>query len=159
MKTKEKQKIKPLSEWEWDLTWSSLRYFCGRYTIASAMYPSDLVKNFGKRLSVDQRRSLSDEIQRQIEYAMKNDDNMWLTQDMEPWSALRNYFDKSTWKELFCQGPDIEDTTIIAFPCEYKEVDTMVTRWIPIDTYENSGLTRTSVYESYIKQIKEYEPK
>jgi len=64
------KKIKPLSEWEWDLTWSSLRYFCGRYTIASAM-----------------------------------------------------------------------------------------TRWIPVDTYENSGSTRTSVYEEYIKQIKEHEPK
>lgn len=102
------KKIKPLSSWEWDLTWSSLRYFCGRYTIASAMYPSDLVINFGKRLSNDQRKSLSGEIQRQIEYAMGNDDNMWLTHDMEAWSALRNYFDKSTWKELFCQGPDIE---------------------------------------------------
>lgn len=159
MKTKEKQKIKPLSEWEWTLTWSSLRYFCGRYTIASATYPSDLIKNFGKRLSVDQGRSLSDEIQRQIEYAMKNDDNMWLKVDMESWSALRNYLDRSTWKELFCQGPDIEDTTIIAFPCEYKEVDTMETRWIPVDKYENSGSTKTSVYEAYIKQIKEYEPK
>jgi hypothetical protein len=35
----------------------------------------------------------------------------------------------------------------------------MVTRWIPVDKYENSGSTRTSVYEEYIKQIKEYEPK
>jgi hypothetical protein len=78
---------------------------------------------------------------------------------MEAWSALRNYLDKSTWKELFCQGPDIEDTTVIAFPCERKEGDTMETRWIPVDKYENSGLTRTSVYEDYIKQIKEYEPK
>jgi hypothetical protein len=153
------KKIKPLSSWEWDLTWSSLRYFCGRYTIASAMYPSDLVINFGKRLSNDQRKSLSGEIQRQIEYAMGNDDNMWLTHDMEAWSALRNYFDKSTWKELFCQGPDIEDTIVLAFPCERKETDTMVTRWIPVDKYENSGSTRTSVYEEYIKQIKEYEPK
>lgn len=153
------KKIKPLSAWEWDLTWSSLRYFCGRYTIASAMYPSDLVRNFGKRLSKDQGRSLSEEIQRQIDYAMSHDDNMWLPHDMEAWSALRNYLDKSTWKELFCQGPDIEDTTIVAFPCERKEVDTMVTRWIPVDKYENSGSTRTSVYEEYIKQIKEYEPK
>ena len=159
MKTKTKQKIKPLSEWEWTLTWSSLRYFCGRYTIASSMYPSDLVKNFGKRLSEDQERSLSDEIQRQIEYAMKHDDNMWLTTDMEAWSALRNYLDKSTWKELFCQGPDIEDTTVIAFPYERKVQDAMETRWVPVEKYENSGSTRTTVYEEYIKQIKEYEPK
>ena len=53
---KKDQKIKPLSDWEWDLTWSSLRYFCGRYSIASAMYPSDLVRNFGKRLSEDQKQ-------------------------------------------------------------------------------------------------------
>ena len=159
MKTKEKQKIKPLSDWEWDLTWSSLRYFCGRYTIASAMYPSDLVRNFGKRLSEQQGKSLAEEIQRQIDYAMNHDDNMWLSHDMEAWSALRNYLDKSTWKELFCQGPDIEDTNIVAFPCERKEGDTMETRWIPVDKYENSGSTKTSVYEAYIKQIKEYEPK
>ena len=159
MKTKEKQKIKPLSSGEWDLTWSSLRYFCGRYTIASAMYPSDLVRNFGKRLSEDQGRSLADEIQRQIDYAMSHNDNMWLTHDMEAWSALRNYLDKSTWRELFCQGPDIEDTNVVAFPCERKEGDTMETRWIPVDQYENSGSTRTTVYEEYIKQIKEYEPK
>ena len=159
MKTKEKQKIKPLSDWEWDLTWSSLRYFCGRYTIASAMYPSDLVRNFGKRLSEQQGKSLAEEIQRQIDYAMNHDDNMWLSHDMEAWSALRNYLEKSTWKELFCQGPDIEDTNIVAFPCERKEGDTMETRWIPVEKYENSGSTKTSVYEDYIKQIKEYEPK
>jgi hypothetical protein len=159
MKTKEKQKIKPLSDWEWDLTWSSLRYFCGRYTIASAMYPSDLVRNFGKRLSEQQGKSLAEEIQRQIDYAMNHDDNMWLSHDMEAWSALRNYLEKSTWKELFCQGPDIEDTNIVAFPCERKEGDTMETRWIPVDKYENTGSTRTTVYEAYIKQIKEYEPK
>lgn len=156
---KKEKKIQPLSDWEWTLTWSSLRYFCGRYTIASAMYPSDLVRNFGKRLSEDQGRSLADEIQRQIDYAMGHDDNMWLTHDMEAWSALRNYLDKSTWKELFCQGPDIEDTNILAFPCERKEGDTMETRWIPVEKYENSGSTKTSVYEDYIKQIKEYEPK
>jgi hypothetical protein len=153
------KKIKPLSSWEWDLTWSSLRYFCGRYTIASAMYPSDLVKNFGSRLSDDQKKQLSQEIQKQIEDAIRLDDNMWLTTDMQNWSALRNYFDKSTWKELVCEGKDIKKTIVIAFPCEYKEKDTMITRWIPVDSYENNASTRTSVYEDYIKQINEYEPK
>jgi hypothetical protein len=155
---KEKQ-IKPLSDWEWTLTWSSLRYFCGRYTIASATYPAELIQNFGKRLSEDQKRSLSVEIQKQIEDAIRIKDNMWLGVDMEPWSALRNYLDVTTWKELFCQGEDIEDTTVIAFPCERKEGESIVTRWIPIDSYEESGSVRTSVYEPYIKQIKEYESK
>ena len=65
----------------------------------------------------------------------------------------------SKWKELFCQGEDIKDTTVIAFPCESKEDETIVTRWIPIDSYEGSGSVRTSVYAPYIKQIKEYESK
>jgi len=156
---KKENKIRPLSEWEWDLTWASLRYFCGRYTISSAMYPSDLVMNFGKRLSDDQKRTLSEEIQKQIDYAMKNDDNMWLTTDMENWSALRNYFDKSTWKELECDGDDIEKTSIIAFPCEYKDKGTMFTKWIPVEKYENSGSTKTMVNEDYIKQINQYESK
>lgn len=156
---KKEQKIKPLSDWEWKLTWSSLRYFCGRYTIASATYPDDLLINFGKRLTDDQKRALAKEIQKQIEDAIRINDNMWLKNDMETWSALRNYLDVSTWRELFCQGEDIEDTTVIAFPCERKEEETIVTRWIPIDAYEGSGSVRTSVYEPYIKQIKEYESK
>jgi hypothetical protein len=78
---------------------------------------------------------------------------------MENWSALRNYFDKSTWKELDCDGDDIEKLTIIAFPCEYKDKDTMVSKWIPVDKYEKSGSTKTMVNENYIKQINQYEPK
>lgn len=148
--------IKPLSDWEWTLTWSSLRYFCGRYSIASATYPSELLINFGKRLSTDQKRSLSGEIQKQIEDAIREDDNMWLKTDMEQWSALRNYLDESTWKELFCQGEDIEDTIVLAFPCRTKDGETIVTRWIPVDSYVKSGSVKTSVYEPYIKQIKEY---
>ena len=156
---KKEKKIQPLSDWEWTLTWSSLRYFCGRYSIASATYPTELLMNFGKRLSEDQKRALVQEIQKQIEDAIRINDNMWLKTDMEPWSALRNYLDVSTWKELFCQGEDIKDTTVIAFPCESKEDETIVTRWIPIDSYEESGSVRTSVYAPYIKQIKEYESK
>jgi hypothetical protein len=156
---KKDQKIKPLSDWEWDLTWSSLRYFCGRYSIASAMYPSDLVRNFGKRLSDDQKEQLSQEIQKQIEDAIRLEDNMWLTTDMENWSALRNYFDKSTWMELECEGEGIKKTSIVAFPCEHKDLGTMVTKWIPVDNYENTGSTRTMINEDYIKQIKKYEPK
>jgi len=153
------EEIKALSDWEWDLTWSSLRYFCGRYTIASAVYPSDLIKNFGDRLSDDQKITLSGEIQREIDTAKRTDDNLWLTTDMEPWSALRNYFDKKTWKELHCSGEDIEDQIVIAFPCERKDDGEIVSRWIPIEKYKNLGTTSTSVYEPYIKQIKDYEPK
>lgn len=156
---KKAEKIKELSDFEWDLTWASLRYFCGRYTISSAMYPRDLVINFSKRLSDNQKIALADDIQKQIEDAKRSDDNMWLSHDMEPWSALRNYFDKKTWKELHCSGEDIEDQIIIAFPCERKDNDEIVSRWIPIEKYKNSGTTSTSVYEPYIKQIKDYEPK
>lgn len=156
---KKEQKIKPLSDWEWTLAWSSLRYFCGGYTIASATYPTKLLINFGKRLSEDQKRALVKEIEKQIGDAIRTEDNMWLRIDMEPWSALRNYLDVSTWGELFCQGENIKDTTVIAFPCERKEEETIVTRWIPIDAYEGTGSLRTSVHEPYIKQIKEYESK
>ena len=160
MKNKQKsEKINPLSEWEWDLTWSSLRYFCGRYTIASAMYPSDLVKNFGKRMSDDQKLVLSEEIQKQIDDAKRTNDDMWLKHDMENWSSLRNYFDKSTWREIHCSGKEIEDTVIIAFPSERKIGDTIESRWIPLDKYENSGSTSTSVNEDYIKEIKEIDNK
>lgn len=154
---KKEEKIKLLNDWEWTLTWSSLRYFCGRYTIASATYPAKLLVNFGKRLSDNQKRALAVEIQKQIGDAIRTDDNMWLKTDMKPWSALRNYLDVSTWRELFCQGEDIEDTTVIAFPCDEKEGETIITHWIPIDAYEGSGSVKTSVYAPYIKQIKEYE--
>ena len=149
------KKVKKLSDWEWTLTWSSLRYFCGRYTIASAYYPTDLVKNYGERLSDDQRRSLVEEIEKQIVYAKDKEDQMWLDADMEPWSALRNFLDGTTWRDLVCEGPDIEQTIVTAFPCEYKEDGEFKTRWIPAGDYLKSGSTRTSVYEPYIKQIKE----
>lgn len=146
-----------LSEWEWTLTWSSLRYFCGRYTIASAMYPSDLIKNYGKRLDDYQKKSLSEEIKRQMEWALQNKDDKWLKNDMESWSALKNYLDESEWREIYCEGDGIEPTTIVAFPYERKEDDVIVKRWVPVDVYEkNGGSTRTTVYEPYIKQIKEY---
>jgi len=149
------KKIKKLSDWEWTLTWSSLRYFCGRYTIASAYYPTDLVKNYGERLSDDQRRSLVEEIERQIDHSKIHGDNMWLNMDMEPWSALRNFLDGTTWRDLVCEGPDIDQTIVTAFPCEYKENEEIRTKWIPAGDYLKSGSTRTSVYEPYIKQIKE----
>lgn len=149
------KKVKELSEWEWTLTWSSLRYFCGRYTIASAYYPTDLVRNYGERLSADQRRSLVEEIEKQISYAKENNDKMWLTSDMEIWSALRNFLDETTWRDLVCEVPDIEPTVVTAFPCERKENEEFITRWIPAGDYLKTGSTRTSVYEPYIKQIKE----
>ena len=155
-KTNKNNKLKGLSDWEWDLTWSSLRYFCGRYTIASAGYPANLVKNFGDRLSEDQKIALSEEIQKQIDDAKRNEDNLWLRMDMEPWSALRNYFDKSAWKEFHCSGDDIDDIIIVGFPCERKDLDEIVTRWIPIEKYKDSGSTSTSIYEKYIKEIKDY---
>lgn len=55
---KKEEKIKLLNDWEWTLTWSSLRYFCGRYTIASATYPAELLVNFGKRLSDNQKKNI-----------------------------------------------------------------------------------------------------
>jgi hypothetical protein len=156
MKAK-KSRENNLSDWEWTLTWSSLRYFCGRYSIASAMYPSDLIKNFGKRLDPYQKKSLSEEIVRQMEWALNHSDEMWLKHDMEAWSALKNYLDVSEWRELYCEGEEIEPTTVIAFPYERKEGEDIVKRWVPVDSYEkNGGSTRTTVHEPYIKQIKEY---
>lgn len=154
---KKKTDTSPLSEWEWTLTWSSLRYFCGRYTIASAMYPSDLIKNYGKRLDDSQKKALSEEIKRQMEWAIEKEDDMWLKNDMESWSALKNYLDKSEWRDLYCEGEEIEPTTVTAFPYERKEDDKIVKRWVPVDFYEKSGgLTRTTIHDPYIKEIKEH---
>lgn len=143
-----------LTEWEWTLTWSSLRYFCGRKTIASASYPADLVRMFGKRLTDLQKKMLSEDIKRSIEMSKGN--SMWESIDMRPWSAMSNYFDESTWRILKCEGPTIETQEILAFPCEGRENEGMVTRWIPVEEYSNSGNTRMFVFEDYIKEIKSY---
>ena len=49
------KKLNPLSDYEWTLIWSSIRYFMGRQTIASAMFPADFIKISYSKLYEDQR--------------------------------------------------------------------------------------------------------
>ena len=60
---KKKQKT-ALTDWEWTLVWSSMRYFMGRQTIASAMWPSDLINNYDKYLTQGQRDMIAKELKK-----------------------------------------------------------------------------------------------
>lgn len=47
-----------LSEFEWTLLWMAIRYAMNRQTIASACLPSEIVKNYYKRLTKQQKEMI-----------------------------------------------------------------------------------------------------
>ena len=53
------KKIKPLSDFEWTLCWMAIRYAMGRRTIASAMLPSTIIREYYHRFSELQKKKIS----------------------------------------------------------------------------------------------------
>jgi hypothetical protein len=56
-----------IKDFEWALLWSSLRYFVGRETIASATFPASVIEHCFYRLSENQKRSLAKEVWEHLE--------------------------------------------------------------------------------------------
>jgi len=83
----------PLSEMEWTLIWSSMRYFLGRQTIASVCYPEDIIKNYYKRLQSYQRDMLVQDIK---SYQKKNDKIGDMKIDDIVWKKFMAALDTST---------------------------------------------------------------
>lgn len=61
------KKIKKLSDNEWTLIWSSMRYFMGRMTIVSATFPDIIIKDYFLRMSKHQKLMLYDDMKSYLE--------------------------------------------------------------------------------------------
>lgn len=54
--------LRPVTEIEWTLIWSSMRYFMGRQTIAASTYPSEIMTHYYKRLQPYQKEMLANDL-------------------------------------------------------------------------------------------------
>ena len=81
-----------LTDWEWTLVWSSMRYFMGRQTIASATWPADLIKNYDTYFTQGQRDMIYRELNQYFnEYSAFGNPDI----DSEHWERLMHYMNKT----------------------------------------------------------------
>ena len=136
-----------LTDWEWTLVWSSMRYFVGRQTIASAMWPVDLIQNYDKYLSQVQRNAIYGELDRYFEeYKVFGNPDI----DSDRWECLMHYMNKDNrylvqvkYKE---DGEAIEDA-VICF--KHKDV------YCSVEKYAESPYHSWHMVPEYITNVRE----
>jgi hypothetical protein len=136
-----------LTDWEWTLVWSSMRYFMGRQTIASAMWPADLITNYDTYLSQPQRDMIHRELKKYFEEfeAFGNP-----AIDSEHWERLMNYMDKSN--RYFVQTKYKENDNVIedaAICFKWKEA------YCSIDMYTKRPHNGWYVNPEFIVNVRE----
>jgi len=135
-------KKEKLSEWEWTLIWSSMRYFMGRQTIASAMWPYDLIRNSYNRLSDAQIKML----QKDLEEHFKDFGKFGNKEiDSPAWEKLMIFFSGKRFI-VTAEGIDVKRQEIECL----KHGD----KYIPIDSFTSSSIDQY-VHEPYIKEVRE----
>jgi hypothetical protein len=135
-------KKEKLNEWEWTLIWSSMRYFIGRQTIASAMWPHDFLKNSYKKLDSYQIKSLHKDLEEHFK-----DFGKFGNKDIDSpmWEKLMIFLSNNRYV-VVAEGTDIERQEIECFKHGEK--------YIPIDSFTNSSIEQY-VHEPYIKEVRE----
>lgn len=97
-----------LSEFEWDLTWMSIRYAMNRQTIASTTLPQRIIKYYYSRFTENQKESIVRDLKENFEeYNIFGNEIIDHPKWMKFWYAL----DKSKHKEVV----DIKGVKYIIF--------------------------------------------
>jgi hypothetical protein len=135
-------KKEKLSEWEWTLIWSSMRYFMGRQTIASAMWPHDLLKNSYSKLDSRQIKQLHKDLEEHFKDFGKFGNKEI---DSPAWEKLMIFLSGKRFI-ITAEGSDIKRQEIECF--QYGD------KYIPIDGFVSSSIDQY-VHEPYIKEIRE----
>ena len=106
------KKLKPLSDYEWTLIWASMRYFMGRQTIASAMFPADFIKNSYSKLSEDQRMMVYRDLKSHFDSF-----NHFGNKDIDSpvWERLMGLMDDNNRYDVIAEGNGVERQTIECF--------------------------------------------
>jgi hypothetical protein len=136
-----------LTDWEWTLVWSSMRYFMGRQTIASATWPADLIKNYDTYFTQGQRGMIYRELNQYFnEYSAFGNPDI----DSEHWERLMHYMNKDNrylvqakYKE---KGETIEDA-VICF--KHKDV------YCSVEKYAESPYHNWYMVPEYITNVRE----
>lgn len=135
------RKIKT-NEWEWTLIWSSMRYFMGRQTIASAMWPHDFLKNSYDKLGEYQTKSLHKDLEEHFkDYGQFGNKDI----DSPMWEKLMIFLSGKRYI-VTAEGTGIKRQEIECF--KHGE------EYIPIDGFVSSHINQF-VYKPYIKDVKE----
>ena len=162
-KAKKQRKIDRLSSWEWETLVAAWRYYEHGHTIASAMFPHDMVERFwgeGNPYSDEVRDTIANQFAK-IDHGLngEGDWTKWLSE-----SAKRNDFkdcDCAAWTIFyaFCKGWCDGFTTITASNGERTEtVEAFYTdytrKWTPVDSYVKNPLHPAYIPDKYIKEKK-----
>ena len=143
---KKKQKT-ALTDWEWTLVWSSMRYFMGRQTIASATWPSDFVQNYEKYLTQGQRDMLCKELKSYFkEFQAFGNPEI----DSEHWERLMHYMDKNNRYLVQAKYTENDQTIEEATICfKYKDV------YCSIERYTQSPYHNWYINPPFITNVRE----
>jgi hypothetical protein len=136
-----------LTDWEWTLVWSSMRYFMGRQTIAAATWPSDFIKNYDKYLTQTQRDTVHKELNRYFEEYKRFGHPMI---DSEHWERLMCYMDKNN--RYLVESKRTEDgERIVEMNICFKYKDA----YCPIEKYAEQPYHSWYINPEYISYVKE----
>ena len=142
---KKTNKIDHLTGWEWTTLVAAWRYYEHGRTIASAMFPSDMLRRFwgeGNPYSDEVRNTIANQFAK-IDHGVRGEEDwtIWLKKDKDG-SILRDDCDVKVWTTFyqFCKGwvdGFVEVTarngkvqkTVKAFYTEYTDC------WTPVDEY------------------------
>ena len=142
---KKTDKIDHLTGWDWTTLVAAWRYYEHGHTIASAMFPSDMLSRFwgdGNPYSDEVRNTIANQFAR-IDHGVRGEEDwtIWLKKGKDG-SLLRDDCDVKVWTTFyqFCKGwvdGFVEVTarngkvqkTVKAFYTEYTDC------WTPVDDY------------------------
>ena len=137
---KKEKKIEKLSDWEHTLLWSSMRYFMGRQTIASATWPGDFMKNMYKRLVEHQIFMMHKDLKELFEQNGKFGSE---TIDSPVWERLMHFLSKERYL-VTAEAPKVKRQTVECF--KHKEI------YYAVDKFGGTS-SESYIYEPYIKHI------
>lgn len=159
MKKRKSTKLKTLSNWDWTTLVASWRYYEMRMTIASAMFPAEIIERF---FSGKYTKETCDQIANQfanIDHGIRgekdwNDSQCLHDCDKEPWCKF--YAFCKGWCDGFktlvldgrSDGRHIHEEPE-CFWCDYTQ------KWHPVKQYIEHPLQNYYVSPSTIKEIKQ----
>lgn len=166
MKTKDKLKTQKanLTGWDWATLVAAWRYYEHRHTIASAMFPYDMVERFwgkGTRYSDADRNRIARQFAK-IDHGIKGEGDwtMWLKKGKDG-EFDKDCQDTKVWTTFyqFCRGwidgyaeltvsNGKRTETVKAFYTEYTK------RWTPVYGYIESPYNPPYIPQGYIKSKK-----
>lgn len=150
--------MKPLTDWDWTTLVASWRYYEHGHTIASAMFPAEIVERFfsgeysaGACGGIAHQFANIDHFMGGYDDWPKDDSGLGLDTDRKAWCkfyAFCKAWDENGFKLISCENERGEKFVMEAFYCEPYE------RWYPKNKYIEYPQQEYYIPAEYIKEIK-----